>query len=241
MATVNQATICSELSARKWHETKSADQEEAGESPHTLHEGRPANSKDNRQSSPSDYIQRIKQRRENSNGGNRERGRREAVSWQERLEPTLQETKTPSPETSLVTFHGGKDYQDAADNSGKPSGMVYPRQRGEPSRHSSSIGRLTCENRFDPRSRDHEATSGRNKRTPDWLQASESEQSQDSVVCLSSEDDINDKKDPNLLDAGETMVWNDDWKEGNREFSDCLLYTSPSPRDGLLSRMPSSA
>ena len=25
------------------------------------------------------------------------------------------------------------------------------------------------------------------------------------------------------------------------EFKDCLLYTSPSPRDGLLSRMPSSA
>ena len=24
-------------------------------------------------------------------------------------------------------------------------------------------------------------------------------------------------------------------------FEDCLLYTSPSPRDGLLSRMPSSA
>ena len=24
-------------------------------------------------------------------------------------------------------------------------------------------------------------------------------------------------------------------------FMDCLLYTSPSPRDGLLSRMPSSA
>ena len=24
-------------------------------------------------------------------------------------------------------------------------------------------------------------------------------------------------------------------------FRDCLLYTSPSPRDGLLSRMPSSA
>ena len=24
-------------------------------------------------------------------------------------------------------------------------------------------------------------------------------------------------------------------------FSNCLLYTSPSPRDGLLSRMPSSA
>ena len=27
--------------------------------------------------------------------------------------------------------------------------------------------------------------------------------------------------------------------DGN--FTDCLLYTSPSPRDGLLSRMPSSA
>ena len=28
---------------------------------------------------------------------------------------------------------------------------------------------------------------------------------------------------------------------GNRDFLVCLLYTSPSPRDGLLSRMPSSA
>ena len=26
-----------------------------------------------------------------------------------------------------------------------------------------------------------------------------------------------------------------------RKIDDCLLYTSPSPRDGLLSRMPSSA
>ena len=26
-----------------------------------------------------------------------------------------------------------------------------------------------------------------------------------------------------------------------RYYQDCLLYTSPSPRDGLLSRMPSSA
>ena len=26
-----------------------------------------------------------------------------------------------------------------------------------------------------------------------------------------------------------------------KTFNDCLLYTSPSPRDGLLSRMPSSA
>ena len=27
----------------------------------------------------------------------------------------------------------------------------------------------------------------------------------------------------------------------DRSINDCLLYTSPSPRDGLLSRMPSSA
>ena len=26
-----------------------------------------------------------------------------------------------------------------------------------------------------------------------------------------------------------------------KQFKNCLLYTSPSPRDGLLSRMPSSA
>ena len=30
-------------------------------------------------------------------------------------------------------------------------------------------------------------------------------------------------------------------KHGFLAFNDCLLYTSPSPRDGLLSRMPSSA
>ena len=29
--------------------------------------------------------------------------------------------------------------------------------------------------------------------------------------------------------------------EGITTFDTCLLYTSPSPRDGLLSRMPSSA
>ena len=30
-------------------------------------------------------------------------------------------------------------------------------------------------------------------------------------------------------------------KNGGQVYMDCLLYTSPSPRDGLLSRMPSSA
>ena len=30
-------------------------------------------------------------------------------------------------------------------------------------------------------------------------------------------------------------------KKKTKKLRDCLLYTSPSPRDGLLSRMPSSA
>ena len=31
------------------------------------------------------------------------------------------------------------------------------------------------------------------------------------------------------------------WKAATEQAKSCLLYTSPSPRDGLLSRMPSSA
>ena len=49
-----------------------------------------------------------------------------------------------------------------------------------------------------------------------------------------------------LLDRGKTTNRSDDQdleKIKNRfnEYNICLLYTSPSPRDGLLSRMPSSA
>ena len=32
-----------------------------------------------------------------------------------------------------------------------------------------------------------------------------------------------------------------DWQLADVPLDGCLLYTSPSPRDGLLSRMPSSA
>ena len=42
-----------------------------------------------------------------------------------------------------------------------------------------------------------------------------------------------------------SMILGQDWYLGTkgtwRQVRDCLLYTSPSPRDGLLSRMPSSA
>ena len=56
---------------------------------------------------------------------------------------------------------------------------------------------------------------------------------------------------PKALDADHLKELND-WADalpglengewlGNMEAHTCLLYTSPSPRDGLLSRMPSSA
>ena len=35
------------------------------------------------------------------------------------------------------------------------------------------------------------------------------------------------------------IIQTDEFKRGS--YNICLLYTSPSPRDGLLSRMPSSA
>ena len=36
-------------------------------------------------------------------------------------------------------------------------------------------------------------------------------------------------------------VWTYTWRNYQKYLKGCLLYTSPSPRDGLLSRMPSSA
>ena len=43
------------------------------------------------------------------------------------------------------------------------------------------------------------------------------------------------------LDPGEVVVIDDTGWRSLRPFNDCLLYTSPSPRDATLSRMPSSA
>ena len=49
-----------------------------------------------------------------------------------------------------------------------------------------------------------------------------------------------------LFEVGETYAFKSDLfgapvKGEIEKVYDCLLYTSPSPRDGLLSRMPSSA
>ena len=54
-----------------------------------------------------------------------------------------------------------------------------------------------------------------------------------------------DKSSMNFGSGGNTKskAWKDIWGSGQGigRIYDCLLYTSPSPRDGLLSRMPSSA
>ena len=43
------------------------------------------------------------------------------------------------------------------------------------------------------------------------------------------------------LDGGYAEDWDSAYSLDSGGDMDCLLYTSPSPRDGLLSRMPSSA
>ena len=47
--------------------------------------------------------------------------------------------------------------------------------------------------------------------------------------------------DPQTVHAGVAAVVSDDRRGFYLVARSCLLYTSPSPRDGLLSRMPSSA
>ena len=44
-----------------------------------------------------------------------------------------------------------------------------------------------------------------------------------------------------MLTSGSAPWFHLDLKDEDINRDDCLLYTSPSPRDGLLSRMPSSA
>src|SRR5665647_3337422 len=56
----------------------------------------------------------------------------------------------------------------------------------------------------------------------------ESEETQAEKICLYFED------------MAEFNIMNENLNSGE-EYIDCLLYTSPSPRYGLLSRMPSSA
>ena len=44
-----------------------------------------------------------------------------------------------------------------------------------------------------------------------------------------------------LKTTDEVMKYYDEWGDKDKYNKDCLLYTSPSPRDAHESRMPSSA
>ena len=57
------------------------------------------------------------------------------------------------------------------------------------------------------------------------------------IVARASDSDASDSD----IVEGDIFVTNDPNFGGVTHLNDCLLYTSPSPRDGLLSRMPSSA
>ena len=59
------------------------------------------------------------------------------------------------------------------------------------------------------------------------------------VVGIAERQEFGDARDRNLAVA-EGIDRAANFLSLNRPY-DCLLYTSPSPRDGLLSRMPSSA
>ena len=54
---------------------------------------------------------------------------------------------------------------------------------------------------------------------------------------------LSEKKIPDFFpgDVVKVGVRITEGKKERIQYFDCLLYTSPSPRDGLLSRMPSSA
>ena len=58
------------------------------------------------------------------------------------------------------------------------------------------------------------------------------------AAALSTKKPIVDILLPRELVLSQTIVFENDF---SIEHCNCLLYTSPSPRDGLLSRMPSSA
>ena len=66
------------------------------------------------------------------------------------------------------------------------------------------------------------------------------------IICARSEEDLSKAK--SIIEKYNVKVYatkldlaNEDSIENLYNQSICLLYTSPSPRDGLLSRMPSSA
>ena len=56
VARISKATACSELSSMRWHPEEPAGRKKARETPHTLHERRPQEDKENQRKSCMDYI-----------------------------------------------------------------------------------------------------------------------------------------------------------------------------------------
>ena len=61
-----------------------------------------------------------------------------------------------------------------------------------------------------------------------------------SIMFTSFETSLNGQE-PQVLDVFDVHTVNEQAEKADTIIIICLLYTSPSPRDGLLSRMPSSA
>ena len=80
---------------------------------------------------------------------------------------------------------------------------------------------------------------GRKKRPFYRLVAADARASRDGVFLerLGHYNPLTDPADV-FIDEEKALKW---LRRGAQPSDTCLLYTSPSPRDGLLSRMPSSA
>ena len=74
--------------------------------------------------------------------------------------------------------------------------------------------------------------TGKYKSTQDMVESLSNSETE--IITVAVRRIKNDQTGENLL---EKINWEKYWMLPNT----CLLYTSPSPRDGLLSRMPSSA
>ena len=80
---------------------------------------------------------------------------------------------------------------------------------------------------------------------PEGFAWTDTQDEQETVLAFVRRSMVSDSTSQDLLViANFTPVVRKDFRMGVLEpgkYKDCLLYTSPSPRDGLLSRMPSSA
>ena len=60
-------------------------------------------------------------------------------------------------------------------------------------------------------------------------------------IASSEDNDLTENDYFHVMQLGSMLCAAVPLMEESESFRNCLLYTSPSPRDGLLSRMPSSA